>query len=83
MITQKETYHEVGVSLENNLRPVYTVISTDRTAVQFTWLEYTSDVTGADFSVPLECPKVPNAKKPEAGIMNLFNLGLPTPRRFF
>lgn len=67
----------MGVSTEDSTRPVYTVISTHRTSVQFTWLEYSTDVSGADFSAPLEC----GAKHEKAmpAMMGFFNLGLANP----
>jgi hypothetical protein len=74
-LLQAGNYHEVGVSVADPARPVYTVISTHRTSVQFTWVSYSVDVARADFSVPMECASSQN-KKPMAGMMNLFNLGL-------
>lgn len=69
--------------MENPQRPVYSVVSTHRTAMQMTWVSYSSAVIGADFSVPLECA-APKNKKPMGGMMNLFNLGgLSTPLRPF
>lgn len=79
---QAGNHHEVGVSPSDPTRPVYTVIVTHQTAVQFTWLDYSEDVSGAHFDVPLNCA---SPSKPSAlpGMVNPFRLGVPKPFHHF
>ena len=69
--------------MSDTKRPIYTVIVTHQTAVQFTWLDYSEDVSGAHFDVPLGCttPSHSLRSKPSAlpGMMSPFRLSVPKP----
>ena len=79
--------HEVGVSPSDPSRPVYTVIATNQTAIQYTWLEYSETVTPlifdlAGFGCTSESP-TDNYSALIPGMMTPFRLGVPKPFRHF
>ena len=82
---QAGNHHEVGVSPSDPTRPVYTVVVTNRTAIQYTWLEYSETVTplifdlsgfGCNSSHTDDYSAIP-------GMMTPFMLGVPKPFRRF
>ena len=85
---QAGNYREVGVDPSDTTRPVYTVIVTHKTAVQFTWMHYSTDMSGASFDTPLSCAsssKPSTLMRPSAipGMMAPFSLGVPRPFHHF
>ena len=85
---QAGNYHEVGVSPSNPNRPIYTIIGTNRTAVQFTWLEYSETVIPlifdlAGFGCTSSSPHARMDYSAIPGMMTPFWLDVPKPFHHF
>lgn len=83
---QAGNYHEVGVSPSDPTRPIYTVIGTNRTAVQYTWLEYSETVIPLIFDLSgfgCTSPHTHTGYSAMPGMMAPFRLNVPKPFHHF